>query len=121
MHSTSNLLLEIIQVLTSYHRLSDSFSSNPITIIVIISDPVDLESPPSNQSDLKAYAKWNTWQSLRGTTKQEAMKKYINKVEQVNQLKKAKLQGPTDIRPLITIPLTITMEITTTLEPGLPW
>lgn len=38
---------------------------------------------PTNMFDFVAKAKYNAWNSLKGTSKEEAMKKYIDLVHQV--------------------------------------
>lgn len=35
--------------------------------------------------DLKGKAKWDAWNALKGTSKEDAMKAYINKVEDLKK------------------------------------
>uniref|UniRef100_A0A8D0RJM5 Acyl-CoA-binding protein n=2 Tax=Sus scrofa TaxID=9823 RepID=A0A8D0RJM5_PIG len=35
--------------------------------------------------DLKGKAKWDAWNGLKGTSKEDAMKAYINKVEELKK------------------------------------
>ncbi|XP_030879110.1 acyl-CoA-binding protein-like [Leptonychotes weddellii] len=35
--------------------------------------------------DLKGKAKWDAWNHLKGTSKEDAMKAYINKVEELKK------------------------------------
>ncbi|GAB5575599.1 acyl-CoA-binding protein [Prionailurus iriomotensis] len=35
--------------------------------------------------DLKGKAKWDAWNQLKGTSKEDAMKAYINKVEELKK------------------------------------
>ncbi|XP_046958726.1 acyl-CoA-binding protein-like [Lynx rufus] len=35
--------------------------------------------------DLKGKAKWDVWNQLKGTSKEDAMKAYINKVEELKK------------------------------------
>uniref|UniRef100_A0A2K6LFT1 ACB domain-containing protein n=2 Tax=Rhinopithecus TaxID=542827 RepID=A0A2K6LFT1_RHIBE len=35
--------------------------------------------------DFKGKTKWDTWNELKGTTKEDAMKAYVNKVEELKK------------------------------------
>ncbi|MGE9313950.1 acyl-CoA-binding protein [Niabella sp. CJ426] len=41
--------------------------------------------PPSNPFDIVNKAKFNAWEALKGTTKEEAMQEYVALVEQLKE------------------------------------
>lgn len=45
---------------------------------------VNIEKP-SNMFDFKGIAKFNAWDALKGTSKEEAMKKYVDLVDQLGK------------------------------------
>ncbi|XP_059517895.1 acyl-CoA-binding protein-like [Myotis daubentonii] len=45
----------------------------------------DIDKEQPGMMDLKGRAKWNAWNGLKGTTREEAMKAYISKVEELKQ------------------------------------
>src|ERR1700743_1497909 len=47
---------------------------------------VNIEKP-SNMFDFKGIAKFNAWDELKGTSKDTAMKKYIDLINQIGALK----------------------------------
>jgi len=44
---------------------------------------VNIEKP-TNMFDFKGVAKYNSWEALKGTSKEEAMKKYIDLVKSLS-------------------------------------
>lgn len=45
----------------------------------------DVNTERPRTLDFKGKAKWDAWNELKGTTKEDAMKAYINKVEELKK------------------------------------
>uniref|UniRef100_A0A2K5FA45 Acyl-CoA-binding protein n=1 Tax=Aotus nancymaae TaxID=37293 RepID=A0A2K5FA45_AOTNA len=45
----------------------------------------DINTERPGMLDFKGKAKWDAWNELKGTTKEDAMKAYINKVEELKK------------------------------------
>uniref|UniRef100_A0A673T611 Acyl-CoA-binding protein n=1 Tax=Suricata suricatta TaxID=37032 RepID=A0A673T611_SURSU len=45
----------------------------------------DINTERPGLLDLKGKAKWDAWNQLKGTSKEDAMKAYINKVEELKK------------------------------------
>ncbi|EPQ13766.1 Acyl-CoA-binding protein [Myotis brandtii] len=45
----------------------------------------DIDKEQPGMMDLKGRAKWGAWNELKGTTREDAMKAYIGKVEELKQ------------------------------------
>ncbi|EPQ17373.1 Acyl-CoA-binding protein [Myotis brandtii] len=45
----------------------------------------DIDTERPGMLDLKGKAKWDAWNELKGTSKEDAMKVYINQVEELKK------------------------------------
>jgi diazepam-binding inhibitor (GABA receptor modulator, acyl-CoA-binding protein) len=83
-----DLQQEFEQAVSSSKQLPDQSNENLLKLYGLFKQvtegDVNIEKP-ANMFDFKGIAKYNAWESLKGTSKEDAMKQYIQTVKELSQ------------------------------------